>query len=239
MESKIKARRISANFSQILAEAKLNRSMTSSPSNLFSEVYADSPKRQVVKQARISDSGSKSFAISTVIEKTPKVNVNKRQSQKKPASVLKAFSANRQMNDTNNDLTTPTRRIKETPTYRLKQTPQVSSVLRAVHNNSTFQVLGEEIKVDPMQGPVQLNSIGDLKWAQQLVPIGDITSAVMRVPAWNPLPENYFDHHGPTAELKKSESHRKAGKKDILIETIKLMFVFRERSCPNNQQIRG
>lgn len=70
MESKIKARRISANFSQILAEAKLNRSMTSSPSNLFSEVYADSPKRQVVKQARISNSGSKSFAISTVIEKT-------------------------------------------------------------------------------------------------------------------------------------------------------------------------
>jgi hypothetical protein len=213
IESKIQARRISANFHQMLADAKLNRSITHSPNNVLSEKDSVSPKRQVLKQARISDS-SKSFAVSTMLEETPQVNVNKRQShQKKPTNVLQAFSAtrnNRQMNDISRD---------STPTRRIKNTPQVSSVLRVVQNTPSIMVIEEEIKMDPMHGPVQLSSIADLKWAQQLDPIVE-SSVVMRVPVWNPLPENYFDHHGPTAELKKSESHIKAGRLYLIDMTI-------------------
>lgn len=243
----MRGRRISASFYQILADAKLNRSVQETSPNELPPPH-ESPAIVVgptncppAKKARAFNNSiasprsvSKSVAIPTAFQKTPQAKVSKCQQQKKPPNALQVLSSSRnthQVHDTSK-LSTPTRRIKETPTLR-QNTPQLSSlprrivptsVLRAI-NTPSIQLFEQDgdVKLDPMHGPVQLKSIVDLKWAQELgaVPEGPYE---VRVPVWNPLSEDYFDHQGPTAGCEKGSVSRKVGKGKLLMRLVSKLY---------------
>jgi hypothetical protein len=119
-------------------------------------------------------------------------------------------------------MSTPTRYVKDTPTMR-QMTPQASSVqhapasiLKYVATPTAQMTPREQVELNPMHGPVQLESVKDLVWAQQLQYDPNLLEAE-RVPKWNPLPEDYFNHNGSTAGLKKDELRREAGESTFSI----------------------
>jgi hypothetical protein len=226
LESKVVNRRTSASFKQILAEAKFNRSVAQSPMAISPAKKAAEPSNcPPLKQARMfnepTDSprteAAKSSSVPTVFQQTPQTNNRKSQQQHKISSTLKVLSASR--NNTS-IMSTPTRKVTAAPSV-LRFTPQVSasaqrrnvpnSALKAVISAPLAPIDEASSDMNPLYGPVQLKSVEYIKWAQQLKFDPNWLDAE-RVPKWNPLPDDYLDHHGPTAGKEKTELKRKAGK---------------------------
>lgn len=183
IENKVSSRRVSASFRQILADAKLNRSMALSPlqesivksstlppleesparmssSSLFEESLVKasphSSAQPPLKQARMFNQSVNSpryNAVPTAIQKTPQPSTRKSH----PASALQILSASRQKDSTKMS-STPTRHVIATPTLRQIVTPQLASVQRRNVASSVLKAVTTPAVVDhPVQQHSEMN----------------------------------------------------------------------------------
>ncbi|KAI6174907.1 hypothetical protein M3Y97_00973400 [Aphelenchoides bicaudatus] len=208
LENKVANRRSSANFKQILADAKLNRSMAHSPMAISPAKKPESSNCPPLKQARVSNlptdtprsQKANSVAIPTAHQQTPQPSMRKVQQVKLP-NPLQALTSNRKAQSEANRMLTPS-----------------PSALRAVYNTPVLLAPTREFaEINPLHGPVQLKSVEYIKWAHELEFDPNWLDAE-RLPKWNPLSDDHLDLHGPTAGKEKSELKRKA--ETIVVRTI-------------------